>query len=87
MQQTFVAIGSLITRSSAFLAYGPLKDLSITEGFLQNICKNRASARLARTDKLLQKYDVIDNYKVITGSFNWSRTADNTNGETLLVIH
>ena len=43
--------------------------------------------RLARGDKLHHKFAVIDNKTVITGSFNWSRSAANTNDETLLVIH
>ena len=30
---------------------------------------------------------MIDNRKVITGPFNWSPSAANTNDETLLVIH
>jgi len=30
---------------------------------------------------------VIDNRKVITGSFNWSPSAAHTNDETLMVIH
>ncbi len=30
---------------------------------------------------------MIDNRKVITGSFNWSPAAAHTNDETLLVIH
>ncbi|KZR70215.1 hypothetical protein PMIT1303_00013 [Prochlorococcus sp. MIT 1303] len=30
---------------------------------------------------------MIDNKKVITGSFNWSPAAAHTNDETLLVIH
>ena len=30
---------------------------------------------------------MIDNNKVITGSFNWSPSAAHTNDETLLVIH
>ena len=33
-----------------------------------------------------QKFAVIDNKTVITGSFNWSPSADHTNDETLLVI-
>ena len=32
------------------------------------------------------KFAVIDNKKVITGSFNWSPSAAHTNDETLLVI-
>ena len=45
------------------------------------------TARLARGDKLHHKFAVIDNKKVITGSFNWSPSAAHTNDETLLVIH
>ena len=43
--------------------------------------------RLARSDKLHHKFAVIDNKKVITGSFNWSNSAAHTNDETLLAIH
>ncbi len=43
--------------------------------------------RLASGDKLHHKFAVIDNKKVITGSFNWSPAAAHTNDETLLVIH
>ena len=43
--------------------------------------------RLARGDKLHHKFAVIDNRRVITGSFNWSPSAAHTNDETLLVIH
>ena len=43
--------------------------------------------RLARGDKLHHKFAVIDNRKVITGSFNWSPSAAHTNDETLLAIH
>ena len=43
--------------------------------------------RLARSDKLHHKFAVIDNRRVITGSFNWSPSAAHTNYETLLVIH
>ena len=42
---------------------------------------------LAHGDKLHHKFAVIDNKKVITGSFNWSPSAAHTNDETLLVIH
>ncbi len=42
--------------------------------------------RLARGDKLHHKFAVIDNKKVITGSFNWSPSAAHTNDETLLMI-
>ena len=42
---------------------------------------------LASDDKLHHKIAVIDNKKVITGSFNWSPSAAYINDETLLVIH
>jgi phosphatidylserine/phosphatidylglycerophosphate/cardiolipin synthase-like enzyme len=49
--------------------------------------KGVGTPRLARGDKLHHKFAVIDNRKVITGSFNWSPSAAHTNDETLLVIH
>ena len=49
--------------------------------------KGVGTPRLARGDKLHHKFAVIDNKKVITGSFNWSPSAAHTNDETLLVIH
>ena len=49
--------------------------------------KGVVTPRLARGDKLHYKFAVIDNRKVITGSFNWSPSAAHTNDETLLVIH
>ena len=49
--------------------------------------KGVGTPRLARGDKLHHKFAVIDNKKVITGSFNWSPAAAHTNDETLLVIH
>ena len=48
--------------------------------------KGIGTPRLARGDKLHHKFAVIDNRKVITGSFNWSPSAAHTNDETLLVI-
>ena len=36
--------------------------------------------------RMHHKFAVIDNKKVITGSFNWSPSAAHTNDETLLVI-
>ncbi len=42
--------------------------------------------QLASGDKLHHKLAVIDNHRVITGSFNWSPSAAHQNDETLLVI-
>ena len=42
---------------------------------------------LARGDKPYHKFALIDNRRVITGSFNWSPSAAHTNDETLLMIH
>ena len=44
-------------------------------------------SRETHLSKLHHKFAVIDNKKVITGSFNWSPSAAHTNDETLLVIH
>jgi len=45
------------------------------------------SPRFAPDDKLHHKFAGIDNKTVITGSFNWSPSADQTNDETLIAIH
>jgi phosphatidylserine/phosphatidylglycerophosphate/cardiolipin synthase-like enzyme len=42
--------------------------------------------RLAAGDKLHHKFAVLDDRRVITGSFNWSPSAAHKNDETLLVI-
>ena len=42
--------------------------------------------QLVSGDKLHHKLAVIDNQRVITGSFNWSPSASHQNDETLLVI-
>lgn len=42
---------------------------------------------LPEGDKLHHKFAVIDNLTIITGSHNWSISANNTNDETLLIIN
>jgi len=42
--------------------------------------------RLAAGDKLHHKFAVLDNRRVITGSFNWSPSAAHKNDEAVLVI-
>jgi phosphatidylserine/phosphatidylglycerophosphate/cardiolipin synthase-like enzyme len=54
---------------------------------LDQALKGVGTPRLSHGDKLHHKFAVIDNRKVITGSFNWSPSAAHTNDETLLVIH
>ena len=54
---------------------------------LERGLKGIGTPRLARGDKLHHKFAVVDNRRVITGSFNWSPSAAHTNDETLLVIH
>ena len=44
-------------------------------------------AKLPLGDKLHHKFAIIDNYTVITGSHNWSNSANYNNDETLLVIY
>ena len=50
-QELFLAVGGLNTRCSALLAwvlaYGPMRDLSIPERFLQNHCKYQESTHHA----------------------------------------
>ena len=54
---------------------------------LEQGLKGIGTPRLARGDKLHHKIAVIDNCKVITGSFNWSPSAAHTHDETLLMFH
>lgn len=42
---------------------------------------------LEKGDKLHHKFGIIDNYTIITGSHNWSNSANHTNDETLLIIY
>jgi phosphatidylserine/phosphatidylglycerophosphate/cardiolipin synthase-like enzyme len=60
---------------------------SLSDSFKTTASNSVGTPRLARGDKLHHKFAVIDNKKVITGSFNWSPSAAHTNDETLLVIH
>jgi phosphatidylserine/phosphatidylglycerophosphate/cardiolipin synthase-like enzyme len=43
-------------------------------------------AKLARGDKLHHKFALIDEQIIITGSHNWSASANHNNDETLLII-
>ncbi len=43
--------------------------------------------QLARGDKLHHKFALIDNHTIITGSQNWSPSANTQNDETVLIIH
>ena len=42
---------------------------------------------LPKGDKLHHKFAIIDKYTVITGSHNWSHSANHINDETLLIIY
>lgn len=42
---------------------------------------------LEKGDKLHHKFGLIDNSTIITGSHNWSKAANHTNDETLLIIY
>ena len=44
-------------------------------------------SRLPKGDKLHHKFAIIDQYTVITGSHNWSNSANHINDETLLIIN
>ncbi|OLP20422.1 competence protein ComE [Leptolyngbya sp. 'hensonii'] len=43
--------------------------------------------RLARGDLLHHKFGLIDDTTIVTGSHNWTESANQNNDETLLVIH
>ncbi len=93
-----VKIRALIDKNFAFQYYSEGLDLLGVE-LLSNKCKIEKDnnvwqnplktvgvSNLAEGDKLHHKFAVIDNNKVITGSHNWSASANYLNDETLLVI-
>jgi phosphatidylserine/phosphatidylglycerophosphate/cardiolipin synthase-like enzyme len=81
-------------------AYRPYSEALDMMGFaLSNKCKYELDNRpwknpistvgvpiLPKGDLLHHKFAIIDNQTVITGSHNWSKAANNTNDETLIVI-
>ena len=51
-----------------------------------NPINNVGIANLTRGDKLHHKFGVVDGNTIITGSQNWSKTANVNNDETILII-
>ncbi|MBE9231901.1 DUF655 domain-containing protein [Cuspidothrix issatschenkoi LEGE 03284] len=92
-----VQIRALIESQFAYHSYSEVLDMM---GFaLSDNCKYEVDNRpwknpistvgvpiLAKGDSLHDKFAVIDNQTVITGSHNWSQAANNGNDETLIVI-
>lgn len=92
-----VQIRALIESQFAYHPYSEVLDMM---GFaLSDNCKYELDNRpwknpistvgvpiLAKGDSLHDKFAVIDNQTVITGSHNWSQAANNGNDETLIVI-
>ncbi|MEY3222542.1 MAG: hypothetical protein RLZZ203_1398 [Cyanobacteriota bacterium] len=92
-----VQIRALIESQFAYHPYSEVLDMM---GFaLSDNCKYEVDNRpwknpistvgvpiLAKGDSLHDKFAVIDNQTVITGSHNWSEAANNSNDETLIVI-
>ncbi len=92
-----VQIRALIEPQFAYHSYSEVLDMM---GFaLSDNCKYEVDNRpwknpistvgvpiLAKGDSLHDKFAVIDNQTVITGSHNWSEAANNSNDETLIVI-
>ena len=92
-----VQIRALIESQFAYHPYSEVLDMM---GFaLSDNCKYEVDNRpwknpistvgvpmLAKGDSLHDKFAVIDNQTVITGSHNWSQAANNGNDETLIVI-
>ncbi len=91
-----VAIRALVDRSFAYRPYATTLDLwgyvstqDCREGNQKPWAKplnTVGSAALAKGDKLHHKFGVIDRATVITGSHNWSKTANYTNDETLVIL-
>ncbi len=92
-----VKVRALIDRSFAFRYYS--EGLDMLGVALKNRCKEEKEnnpwstpintvgiAQLPFGDKLHHKFAVIDGKIVITGSHNWSASANYNNDETLLVI-
>jgi phosphatidylserine/phosphatidylglycerophosphate/cardiolipin synthase-like enzyme len=93
-----VAIRALISSEFAFRPYSEALDM-LGVSAVGKACKAEPGnqpwspplttvgvPQLPPGDLLHHKFAVIDRAMVITGSFNWSRAADQQNNETLLVI-
>ena len=92
-----VKVRALIDKTFAYRYYS--EGLDMLGVALRNKCKYEADnhpwevpintvgvSRLPKGDKLHHKFAVIDDKIVITGSHNWSASANYNNDETLLVI-
>lgn len=95
--ETGVKIRALIDKNFAFQYYSEAFDLLGVE--LSNKCRYEKNnnpwknplktvgiSNLAEGDKLHHKFAIIDDLKVISGSHNWSASANYINDETLLII-
>lgn len=95
--QKGVEIRALIDKSFAFRYYSEALDLLGIE--LLNKCKyeklnnpwrnpikTAGTTNLPQGDKLHHKFGIIDDSTIITGSHNWSDSANYRNDETLLII-
>jgi phosphatidylserine/phosphatidylglycerophosphate/cardiolipin synthase-like enzyme len=95
--QQGVQIKALIDPSFAFRDYS--EGLDLLGVAFSNQCRHEKNNRpwqnplntvgvpqLQAGDKLHHKFALIDNRLVITGSHNWSRSANHKNDETLLII-
>lgn len=94
-----VKIRALIDPNFAYRYYSEALDL-LGLSLLDNKCRYETNnnpwqkplttvgiSDLPRGDKLHHKFAIIDNYTVITGSHNWSHSANHINDETLLIIY
>lgn len=92
-----VTIQALIDRDFAFRYYSEALDMLGVA--LKNKCKYEKDnnpwrnpitdvgiADLIRGDKLHHKFGIVDDNTIITGSQNWSKTANTNNDETVLII-
>ena len=95
--QSGVKIRALIDKDFAFRYYS--EGLDMLGVALTNKCKYEKDnnpwansinevgiAELTRGDKLHHKFGIVDNNTIITGSQNWSNTANINNDEVVLII-
>ena len=52
--------------------------------FLRRVVKSGAQVRLWKSEKLHAKFVILDSRRVVTGSFNWTRSADQSNVELVI---
>ena len=96
--QQGIRIQGVFDRGFAYRYYSEVLDMLGATSYLRcqaeaennpwlNPLNTISTAQLAMGDKLHHKFTVIDHETVITGSQNWSKTANVNNDESLVILH